>query len=246
MRLQNNYKTSCRIQIFSRYEIYYKTISPEYEQIIYLAPSYYSHVPPFVITCMKDVVYTEKQRVCLICACGGNRGRAIEDMRATVRDSQKEVALEYMLWMPGSYILSYNAFPKWYQNMTFFFAERKVKRIAKDIKNRKEKRPLKKGLFYKEKNESALQKSIASYNDICAQYTVADSCIGCGTCARVCPTNNISIKDKKPVFAEECNQCMACIQWCPKRAIDFENKAATRNLYHHKDVSLKDMMINRI
>lgn len=35
------------------------------------------------------------------------------------------------------------------------------------------------------------------------KYVVDDNCILCGTCAKVCPANNISVKDKV-VFADKC------------------------------------------
>ena len=53
-------------------------------------------------------------------------------------------------------------------------------------------------------------------------YRVTDECIGCGTCARVCPRGCIRIIDKKPDYDyTDCANCMACIQACPKKAIKF-------------------------
>lgn len=50
------------------------------------------------------------------------------------------------------------------------------------------------------------------------KYVVDDNCILCGTCAKVCPANNISVKDKV-IFADKCEVCYACIHNCPKKAI---------------------------
>ena len=53
-------------------------------------------------------------------------------------------------------------------------------------------------------------------------YRVTDSCVGCGTCTRVCPRGCIHLENKRPVWDyARCANCMACIQACPTKAIQF-------------------------
>ena len=52
-------------------------------------------------------------------------------------------------------------------------------------------------------------------------FYTTDKCIGCGTCARVCPLNNVSLKERKPVWGDDCTHCMACIAGCPTEAIEY-------------------------
>lgn len=53
-------------------------------------------------------------------------------------------------------------------------------------------------------------------------YQVTDSCVGCGTCARVCPRGCVRLEQGKPVYNyDQCANCMACIQACPTKAIRF-------------------------
>ena len=50
-------------------------------------------------------------------------------------------------------------------------------------------------------------------------FKSTDQCIGCGKCERVCPQQNIVIKDGRPVFGKNCVGCMGCAFSCPKDAI---------------------------
>ncbi|MDO5016430.1 MAG: EFR1 family ferrodoxin [Eubacteriales bacterium] len=58
------------------------------------------------------------------------------------------------------------------------------------------------------------------------------NCIGCGKCVSVCPLNNVSLVDKRPVWGKNCTHCMACICHCPVEAIEYGNKTAGKPRYH--------------
>lgn len=220
-----------------------KMISEEYEWIGFVAPSYFSHVPPYVEKCMEGVVFHERHKIFLIVGCGGNRGLSIQDMRKHVYRSNKEVNLEYMITLPGSYILSYGAFPNWYQKLCTKYSHQKIRKIVQDVKDDKKRKSLNNGIFYKEKYESALQESLAKMATVGKHYKVSDNCNSCGTCVKVCPTENISTLDGKIIFGNQCSQCMGCIQWCPNHAIDYEGKALKRKRYHHLEIKRNDMYL---
>ena len=50
-------------------------------------------------------------------------------------------------------------------------------------------------------------------------FKTADSCIGCGKCARGCPQKNVTLAGGRPVFGKECVGCMKCAFTCPTDAI---------------------------
>ena len=63
-------------------------------------------------------------------------------------------------------------------------------------------------------------------------FTASSACIGCGQCAKLCPMNNVTLKDGKPVWGKACTHCMACICYCPVSAIEYGKKSVGQPRYH--------------
>ena len=73
-------------------------------------------------------------------------------------------------------------------------------------------------------------------------FIVSDTCNGCSICEKVCPVNNIEMKDNKPVWNHQCQHCYACLQWCPLQAIESGKRTMGTKRYHHPDVAVKDII----
>jgi len=52
----------------------------------------------------------------------------------------------------------------------------------------------------------------------------ADNCIGCCKCVKICPTENIIMKDNKAMGRDRCTVCYRCVNTCPKQAITLLGK----------------------
>ena len=75
--------------------------------------------------------------------------------------------------------------------------------------------------------------------------TASDACTACGICAQVCPTENIELHGKTPVWGDRCLTCFACLHWCPEGAISLGGLDVGMAQYHHPEVTLADMMTQR-
>jgi len=75
--------------------------------------------------------------------------------------------------------------------------------------------------------------------------TASDACTACGVCTRVCPTENIELRDGKPVWGDRCLTCFACLHWCPEGAISLGGLDVGIAPYHHPDITLADMLAQR-
>ena len=65
-------------------------------------------------------------------------------------------------------------------------------------------------------------------------FTVQDSCIGCGLCAKNCPASAIELQNSEPVWVKErCVMCLACLHHCPKFAIQYGRNTEKHGQYTH-------------
>lgn len=73
------------------------------------------------------------------------------------------------------------------------------------------------------------------------QYTVSGDCVGCGTCAGLCPRQNIRLVRGRPYFGEDCIGCLGCVQFCPKQAINVGKVTEKRERYTNPNVSVQEL-----
>ena len=111
-------------------------------------------------------------------------------------------------------------------------------RIAVDVKAMKksEKKPPKRVINAIESAGFANLNKLINKN-----LTVSDACIGCGTCAKVCPKGNISLSGGKALIGTNCIGCMACVQNCPNEVINVGKLTAKRARFKCSAVSVDEL-----
>lgn len=119
--------------------------------------------------------------------------------------------------------------------------EDKLHQICLDISNRKE---------YIKKN-SIIDRFMTKTHQVSYHYSrgegmtkdfiVSESCVGCGICKKVCPTNNIHIVNEKPIFRKDCLSCLACVQNCPQKVILLK-KEKGKGRYRNPNIELQEII----
>ena len=78
------------------------------------------------------------------------------------------------------------------------------------------------------------------------KFWVTDDCIFCGTCAKVCPVENIKMVDGMPEWLHRCQLCMGCMHFCPTDAIQWGSRTENRGRYIHPEFGAKKMKRQRL
>jgi ferredoxin len=73
---------------------------------------------------------------------------------------------------------------------------------------------------------------------------IGDSCIGCGTCVKVCPLGNIRLEQGKAKrIKANCDLfCLACVQNCPQKALTVKGERNTAARFRNPAISLEEII----
>ena len=160
----------------------------------------------------------------------------------------------------ASQCIAYPPFPpeKWMLPYT----DRQLRKVAEELCQRQKRAYPRMSPLTRRRYDKVMGPYLAIEHEYDKGFYTADNCKGCGICAKVCPTKNITLKDKRPQWHHNCHGCNACVAYCPAKAIQFKKPQAYRELntivskmlrlpekrkrYHHPAIGAKDLMADRI
>lgn len=237
-----------------------ESVSAEHASVIgFVCPVYEWDMPGAMKEFVRALKINPNAYIFMIATYIAIHGRCFETMAGLL--SEKGARLQYgrPLRCVASQCIAYPPFPP--EKLMLPRMEKKIKVICEELRARKTRAyPPMSALTRK-----LYPKLMTPYMEIEHEYDKGfytdDRCIGCATCARVCPTQNITMEDKRPVWNHRCHGCNACVSYCPTKAIQFKTPPAYEQLgtvitkrlrlpekrkrYHHPDVRAKDMMKDR-
>lgn len=204
-----------------------------YDRIGFVAPVYYFGLPEMVAGFIRESKLSKENAkyYFAVATPGGFSGRSIAQMDRLLREKGLHLDYGAKIRMNANYIVSYGSIGLYYKTAMSGY-DKRIKAIKNDINDMKTNEIEK----YSERYEKIYLDSIRKVHDMDEGYHVNDTCISCGICARVCPANNISMENGRPVFNHQCECCMACIQFCPQKALNYRDKTQKRKRYTHPEI----------
>jgi ferredoxin/flavodoxin len=217
-----------------------------YDVIGIVYPVYMFGIPLIIAAFLKNLTAKQGAYVFCVATYGGLPGRPHSLSKDILKKRGIDMAAGFSVRMPGNYTPMYGAIPEDQQEDLFRKERCRVTEIAQLVRDRtrgivEEKPVWLNFLFY-----ILLYKGGSSQIPSAAKgFRATDACTKCGVCARVCPVENIVIKDGKPVWLDHCQQCLACLQWCPAEAIQYKNSTTGKKRYHHPRITAEAIMGQR-
>ncbi len=199
--------------------------------LVVVAPTYAWRIPEIVREHILKTEFKGVNKVWFVMTCGGEIGNAGHYNQKLCSQKGLSYMGTFQVRMPENYIVMFTAPPPEKVDGLIQKAEPYIDEAIHLIK---------KGGKAEGNHNKLIDKIYSGPVNLlfypffvsAKKFRVTNNCIGCGKCERVCPLNNITIKDKKPVWEKNCTHCMACINYCPTEAIEYGRKSAGKVRYY--------------
>lgn len=203
-------------------------------RLIFVTPTYAWRIPKIVEEWIRETEFPGASDTWFLMTCGGEIGNAAKYNMALCKDKGLYYMGTSQILMPENYIAMF-AVPD----------EKKSREIMTVGENRSDYMT---GIICAEKplprpRNNEYDKFMSSViNPIfyklfvkAKKFRSTDKCVSCGKCVSMCPLNNITLENGRPVWGDNCTHCMACISYCPTEAIEYGRKSVGKRRYRCED-----------
>lgn len=229
-----------------RQAMYYGAYTPKADAVGIAFPVHFLTMPDIVRQFVFNILFSGTPFIFGLATCGERPGGALFRLQDLLEEKGYSLSAGYSLVMPENYIGPVDLMgdaPR--REEKFAEAKRRIPAIADAIRAGKVTVP--------EGNNSALLKLGGRFTrhlatvvyDTPSRLHATAACNRCGMCGQICPTRNITVAEGGVSFGGDCTQCYACIHWCPQAAVEIGGRIRGKKRYHHPDVTIRDMLIQR-
>ena len=215
-----------------------------------VSPVYFYTLPLIVREFLARLDLSKVRYAFLVLTMGGFPGLAVEHAEELLSKAGRRLDGAFPIRMLGNYIAEYNVRGERAVQAMRERTERRVSSVVEAV--RSERTHIERGGPIGRAASRAMfslfgRRFLEACRTLDRRFTVDPSCIQCGTCARVCPVENVRLVEGKPTWLGHCEQCFACIHFCPVEAIQIRGKnTRARGRYHHPDVTADDVASQRM
>lgn len=202
----------------------------ECKKLVFVTPTYAWRIPKVVEQWILRSTFAPEADAYFVLTCGGSTGKA----DAYVKKLCGSKGFAYMgcaqVVMPENYIAMFSVPGEEEAKEMIDRAVPGLCELAEQIK---------KGEPFQEKRKGVVDGLLSGFVNAAfypaaihaKKFTADERCVSCGKCVKVCPLNNIKLKEGKPQWGDVCTHCMACITSCPKEAIEYGRKSVGQPRY---------------
>ena len=209
-------------------------------RIVWVFPTYSWGVPPVVAGFIKHVTITGAGGAghFMVTTCGDDVGRIDSQWRRMINRRGWKAKGVWSVQMPNTYVCM-KGFDVDYESVAHAKLEAmpaRVKHIAAMIAAGSDETDVVAGSWSGVKT-GVIYQWFRRYAMSPKPFRASEACIGCGRCARECPTCNITLDatTHRPVWGSDCALCLRCYHYCPVRAIDYGKSTAGKGQYRCPD-----------
>ena len=201
------------------------------ERVIIVTPTYAWRIPRVVRDWLLKTELRGAKRVWFVMTCGSEIGNADKYNRELCAEKAISCMGTVQIVMPENYIAMFSAPQADEAREIVAKAEPSIDRAIAAIQSNQPFAPTRNNLYDRFMSgpvNPIFYKFFVKAN----AFAASSACIGCGQCAKLCPMNNVTLKDGKPIWGRNCTHCMACICYCPVSAIEYGKKSVGQPRYH--------------
>ncbi len=198
----------------------------ENEALGFVFPVYFYTVCDPVLDFVRNLRVENAGFVYAVIVCGAGIGPAGGFLKSELKKRGLDLQRVDALVVPDGALIFYDIDPPEKLAQRLAEAERELASIKEAVRGRVPKRI--------RGSAAAGKAGLAAYH-LCMStkaFHVDDSCVHCGKCASICPSEAIRMVEGRPVWVKDkCLKCCGCINRCPVSAIQYGKKTASRGRY---------------